>query len=62
LKQTDQIKISYSFKPINEHVHFVNKQINKLNIKKATGYDDISPKIIKFAQPNGDNKFHSSFD
>ena len=29
----------------------VTKQINKLNIKKATGYDGISPKIIKFAQP-----------
>ena len=37
------------FKPINEN--FVTKQINKLNIKKATGYDGISPKIIKFAQP-----------
>ena len=36
------------FKPINED--FVTKQINKLNIKKATGYDGISPKIIKFAQ------------
>ena len=37
------------FKPINED--FVTKQINKLNIQKATGYDGISPKIIKFAQP-----------
>ena len=37
------------FKPINED--FVTKQINKLNIKKATGYDGISPKITKFAQP-----------
>ena len=25
--------------------------LNKLNIKKATGYDGISPNIIKFAQP-----------
>jgi hypothetical protein len=25
---------------------FVSKQINKLNIKKATGYDGISPKIL----------------
>jgi hypothetical protein len=33
------------FKPINED--FVTKQINELNIKKATGYDGISPKIIK---------------
>ena len=37
------------FKPINED--FVTNQINKFNIKKATGYDDISPKIIKFSQP-----------
>jgi hypothetical protein len=37
------------FKPINGD--FVTKQINKLNIKQATGYDGISPKIIKFAQP-----------
>ena len=36
------------FKPINED--FVTNQINKFNIKKATGYDDISPKIIKFSQ------------
>ena len=37
------------FKPINED--FVTKQINKLSMKKATGYDGISPKIINFAQP-----------
>ena len=35
------------FKPINED--FVTKQINKL--QKATGYDGISSKIIKLAQP-----------
>ena len=35
------------FKPINED--FVTKQINKLNMKKATGYDGISPKFINFA-------------
>ena len=43
------IKGKLFFKPINED--FVSKQINKLNIKKATVYDSISPKIIKFAQP-----------
>jgi hypothetical protein len=37
------------FKPIHED--FVTKQINKLNIKKATRYDGISPKILKFEQP-----------
>ena len=42
-------KDRFFFKPINED--FVTKQINKLSIKKATGYDGISPKIIKFAQP-----------
>ena len=37
------------FRPVEEC--FVNKQINKLNIKKATGCDGISPKIMKLAQP-----------
>ena len=34
---------------------YVNKQISKLNIKKATGYDSISPKILKLAQPSISN-------
>lgn len=38
-----------NFKPVTEG--FVSKQINSLNIRKATGYDNISPKIIKMAQP-----------
>jgi hypothetical protein len=29
---------------------FVTKQINKLNVKKATGHDGISPKIFKMAE------------
>ena len=29
---------------------FVDKQINKLNIKKATGFDGISAKMIKLAK------------
>jgi hypothetical protein len=29
---------------------FVTKQVNKLNVKKATGHDGISPKILKMAQ------------
>ena len=33
----------------------MNKQISKLNIKKATGYDSISPKILKLAQPSISN-------
>ena len=37
------------FKAIDED--YVNKQINKVNIKKATGKDGISPKILKIAKP-----------
>jgi hypothetical protein len=44
--------IELSFRLTEEHV---NKQISKLNIKKATGYDSISPKILKLAQPSISN-------
>ena len=37
------------FKSISED--FVEKQINKLSVKKATGIDEISPKILKLAKP-----------
>ena len=37
------------FKPIEEN--FISKQINKLSLKKATGHDGISAKILKFAKP-----------
>ena len=37
------------FKPISED--FIEKQINKLNVKKATGIDQISPKILKVSKP-----------
>ena len=37
------------FKPIEES--FISKQINKLSLKKATGHDGISAKILKFAKP-----------
>ena len=39
---------SFEFKPIKEE--FISKQINKLNLKKATGCDGISTKILKLAQ------------
>ena len=39
----------FVFKHINED--FVDKQICKLSVKKATGYDEISPKILKLAKP-----------
>ena len=38
-----------NFKPVSSD--FLSKQINKLNIKKATGYDGISPKILKISMP-----------
>ena len=34
--------------PINEE--FVNKEINKIGIKKATGKDGISSKILKLSK------------
>ena len=37
------------FKPIEES--FISKQINKLSLKKATGHDGISAKILKFSKP-----------
>ena len=38
-----------TFKPVTST--FVDKQINKLNIKKASGFDGISAKMIKLAKP-----------
>ena len=35
------------FKPIEES--FISKQINKFSLKRATGHDGISAKILKFA-------------
>lgn len=31
---------------------FISKQIDKLGIKKATGYDGISAKLLKLAKPS----------
>jgi hypothetical protein len=42
--ETDQ----FIFNPINEE--FVNKEINKIGIKKATGKDGISSKILKLSK------------
>ena len=39
----------FDFKSIPEN--FVDKQIAKLSNKKATGFDQISPKILKLAKP-----------
>jgi hypothetical protein len=40
---------SFSFSSINPD--FVEKCINKINVKKATGIDGISPKLLHFAKP-----------
>ena len=37
------------FKPVDEE--FVNKEIGRLNVKRATGHDGISSKILKLARP-----------
>jgi hypothetical protein len=42
--ETDQ----FIFNPINEE--FVNKEINKVGIKKATGKEGISSKILKLSK------------
>ena len=39
---------SFEINPIKEE--FISKQINKSNLKKATGCDGISTKILKLAQ------------
>ena len=38
-----------NFKPVDED--FVSKQIGRLNVKKATGHDGISAKVLKLARP-----------
>ena len=40
---------SFSFSSINPD--FVEKRINKINVKKTTGIDGISPKLLHFAKP-----------
>ena len=39
---------SFEFKPIKEE--FISKEIKKLSLKKATGFNGISTKILKLAQ------------
>ena len=40
----------FSFKPVDES--FISKQIDKLSVKKANGYDGISAKLLKLAKPS----------
>ena len=48
ISENNTINNELNFKNVSEE--FVTKQINKLNAKKATGHDGISPKILKMAQ------------
>ncbi|XP_052247730.1 uncharacterized protein LOC127855877 [Dreissena polymorpha] len=41
--------VNFNFEPVQ--LDFVDKQIDKLNCKKATGIDGISSKLIKLAKP-----------
>ena len=43
------VQSKLNFKPVDEE--FVSKQIGRLNVKKATGHDGISAKILKLAKP-----------
>jgi hypothetical protein len=49
IKENKLITDDLNFKPVSSD--FVSKQINKLNVKKATDYDGISPKILKLSKP-----------
>jgi len=40
----------FTFQPVDED--FINKQFNKINPRKATGHDNISPKLLRLAQPS----------
>jgi hypothetical protein len=46
---SELLENSFSFSSVNPD--FVEKRINKINVKKATGIDGISPKLLHFAKP-----------
>ena len=48
ISENNTINNELNSKHVSEE--FVNKQINQLNVKKATGHDGISPKILKMTQ------------
>ena len=49
MKETLTVQSVLQFKPVDEE--FVNKQIGRLNVKKATGHDEISSRNLKLARP-----------
>ena len=49
MKESLTVQSDLQFKPVDEE--FVNKQIGRLNVKKATGHDEISSRNLKLARP-----------
>jgi hypothetical protein len=49
IKENNALTPEFNFTSINNT--FIEKQINNLNIKKATGHDGISAKLVKLAKP-----------
>lgn len=50
IKESNQCDTEFSFKTVDES--FICKQIDKLGVKKATGWDGISAKLLKLAKPS----------
>ena len=49
IKDNMNIHEELTFKPVS--TNFVQKQINSISVKKATGVDNISSKLLRIAQP-----------
>ena len=49
IKDNMNIHEELTFKPVT--TNFVQKQINSISVKKATGVDNISSKLLRIAQP-----------
>ena len=49
IKKNNSYNQEFDFTPVDST--FIEKQINNLNVKKATGHDGISAKLIKLAKP-----------
>ena len=50
IKEDNDVAPDFNFQPVDQS--FISKQIDKLNNKKATGYDGISAKLLKLAKPS----------
>ena len=49
IQENVRLESSFQFKPVTEE--FIHKQIKSINVKKATGIDTISPKLLHLAEP-----------